>query len=162
MIHSYLMPYPLQSFHALVTLWNYRSDMVRRTTRGLWGMVTACWTNPHYRDLRLQLGYVKADAFGPPPPPPSIKIHFWSLDISTMPEQFTCGWVTFRVYPRVCTIFSVWQVLFSHFQPLVFRTSLGRGCWTCLSWRHGLRDLCVEGRRSIKTGLNPLALELDI
>jgi len=104
------MSYPLQTFHTLVTVWNCRNYMVPRTPRGLWGLVTACWTNPRYRDLRVKWGYVNADT---------------SFDKCFSPN----------------------------FQPVVLWTSLGRGCWTCLSWRHRLRDLCVEGRQVLKLTL---------
>jgi hypothetical protein len=150
MIHSYRMPYPLQSFHTLVTVWNCRNDMVRHTSWGLWGMVTVCWTNPRYRVLRVKRGYVNSDAFGPPTLPPSIKIHFWTLDILTMPEQLAFVWVTVRVCPRVCTIFSVWQLLLYQFSTACSQNFVGKGLPNMLELKAPLERPVCRGETGIK------------
>jgi hypothetical protein len=116
MILSYRMPYPLQSFLTLVTVWNCRNGMVPRTTLD-YGEWSGCVEQTRITETWGKMGLRERGRFWTPTLPPSFKIHFWALGISTMPWQPTCGWVTVRVYPRVYNF----QRLASTFVPVFHR-----------------------------------------
>ena len=98
---------------ALLLKSRFPNTVFPRATRGLGGVITACWVKPRYANLREKSGYVNADTYGTlsPAPLPNLKLHTFldskhahSAWVADAASFVGAERITARVYPQLFSV----------------------------------------------------------